>query len=170
MSATPTMSTLEAFKKQWKSGGRTTLVLGGLSLLVLALVNTYLLFGIAENTHGPILENPSPQQVLTPEVKAGEMLVTKGTKCNRSDDPVVVFSTSYWVPVDPPGQSQLSTQGSAVREPGCVTREFKRAIEPNRAPGLYRIGGTDTVVDATGEVSTAGWYSETFRVINAGQP
>lgn len=163
-----TMTAKEAFWRQWRNGGRRLILISAVCFAVVMALNTWLLVTIVRDD--PILQNVVPQLVLTSDVVAGGELVVEGTKCNRTDRPVVVFSTSYYTPVDPPGQSVISTQGSAVREPGCTTREFKRVVPLTLKPGTYRVGGTDVVVDQGGKVSNTGWYSELFKVSDAAQP
>jgi hypothetical protein len=151
-------------ERQWRNGGRRLIVAFGVSVAVIIVLNTWMAILLLNRPFAP-LRNEVPQIVVTTEVRPGEVLVTRGTKCNITDEAVVVLATSYLVPIEPAGPSILSSQGQGLREPGCLTREFRRTLPEDLKPGTYRVVGTETVVADAGRSASLGWYSEAFLVL-----
>jgi len=106
----------------------------------------------------------SPQDVLTPSVKAGGEVVVRGTKCNTTDQAVAVSGRVFLVRLIPSRVPFLLTEGDAVRGPGCQTNTWHNAIPAGTLPGTYRIEGIETAQDGT-RIHRGAWFSEEFDVI-----
>ena len=114
---------------------------------------------------GNPLRYPVPQEVVTPgDLKPGDTLTTRGTKCNTSDEPVTIQgSDSFYVRLDAHGIVPGSigrTLTLAAHE--CLDRTFSRTL-PEIEPGTWRLQGQDCVIPENKFCRS--WYSEGFTVV-----
>jgi hypothetical protein len=63
-----------------------------------------------------------------PAALPGDFVNVTAVKCNLSSKPVGIIGTYEWVAVDPPGAIIEGGHGAAVRQPGCISFNYKNVI------------------------------------------
>ena len=139
------------------------LYLLGVFLLVLTAFNIYATY---LNT-GP--KNPLrysvPQIVLSSvTLKPGESLITRGSKCNDSDEPVTIEGNgAFYVRLDAHGVIPNPKPGSTltIAAHECIDRIFTSVL-PAMEPGTWRVQGRECILPE--KTFCKEWYSQNFEV------
>lgn len=75
-----------------------------------------------------------------PVVYLDQLVITRGSKCNTSNQPVAVRGTKVWVGVQPPGALLNQIKGGAIRPPGCNQYSFKNNVPQAVVDYAHKIG------------------------------
>jgi hypothetical protein len=114
-----------------------------------------------------------------PSVYIDGILRVHGIKCNDSKSPVPVRGTQEWVSVQPPGSIIPTSRGTAIRPPGCSSKDYDnpipvevqtrtKAMWANGAVNVsWYISGSDTPYDETGKRVgvEVPWQTENFLIL-----
>lgn len=150
----------------WNNGERAlilaTVYMVGASAL---LVSVILLSFCSQDPEFSPLRNVVPQDVPIRTVSPGGVLVVNATKCNDSDRAVGIESSVFIRNrEDPALLFAIRERGVVVREPGCVTKQYRNPIPLEIPPGRYRIEGVD-ITRAGDKVQQEPWFTEDFIVL-----
>jgi len=63
-----------------------------------------------------------------PEIGLSQSVLSQGTKCNTSSEPISVKGELFWRPIAPGGKSILVAKGASIKEPGCFTTDYDQSI------------------------------------------
>lgn len=126
-----------------------------------------------QHEYDPLGEFPE-QEVLNAnkQVAAGGTAIIKGTKCNDTDERVIISGELRWTAVDPPGTSFLVLAGVGDLPPGCETNVFRNPVPEEvaelAADGLvmWQVIGTNWPIDEDGNRGRPrDFRSEAFEVV-----
>ncbi len=106
-----------------------------------------------------------PFPVLTPEVKAGDVVLIRVERCNSTHTKRAYITGRALIPHGP-GLKPIEMQSAAASiRPGCqVSNSALNIVPPGTAPGRYHIEG---VAEIAGTIRTHSvlWSSASFEVV-----
>jgi len=149
-----------------------------LILVIIAIYQAVYIFTRAEPED--VLKFPSQnvanrhEEGEVPVVNIPSSVVVKSVKCNTSESDIEVTGKTYWTGVAPIIPAIEVAEGTAIREPGCVSltyvnpvpQEVKditcQILERDKVETVaWRINGSETPID-TNRYQVATWTTETF--------
>lgn len=150
----------------WNNGERALILATAYLVGASALLVSVILFSFCsrEDEFSP-LRNVVPQDVPIHTAVPGGTLTVNAVKCNDSNKAVGVEGSVFLRNRDNPAiLVAIRERGMVVREPGCVTKQYKNPIPFDVPPGRYRLEGVD-ITRAGDKEQREPWWTEDFLIL-----